>query len=270
MLASILASWLAASFVAAREVLDSPRGGLAETPARLGMAYRDVSFKTADGLTLRGLWIPGTEHRTIVMVHGLGSDREEPLNKAGYLHAAGYNLLVFDLRGRGQSDGSGTTMGYREPEDVRSAVAEARTLDPGPIALFGYSLGAAVAIEEAAVNPYVSAVVEDSGFSSAGDVFMARFRTITHLPDAWAAPLIAFGEMDIGTSLWNIRPVAMATRLHKPLLAIVGGADTVVPPAEGLAIFDAAPGPKELLEIPTAAHVQAYYVANQMYERTVL
>lgn len=235
------------------------------------MSYTDVAFRTSDGFTLRGWWIPGSRHETIVMVHGLSNNRSEPFSKAGYLHQAGYNLLVFDLRGHGQSDGSGTTMGYREPEDVRAAVAEARTLDPGPIALFGYSLGASVAIEEAAVNSNVSAVVEDSGFSSVGDVFLARFTEITRLPAVpLAAPVVAYGELDLGTSLWNVDPLAFAARLHKPMLAIVGDADTIVPPAEGLAMFHAAQGPKQLLEVRQAGHVQAYDVANHLYEQTVL
>jgi fermentation-respiration switch protein FrsA (DUF1100 family) len=237
----------------------------------MGMAYRDVSFKTHDGLTLRGWWIPGTRHESIVMIHGLSNSRREPLDKAGYLHQAGYNLLVFDLRGHGQSDGEGTTMGFREPEDARAAVAEARALDPGPIALFGYSLGASIAVEEAAVNPDVNAVVEDSGFSSAGEVFMARFSEVTHLPNMpWAAPLLAFGQLDVGTSLWNVQPVVEAALLNKPLLAIIGSADTIVPPAEGMAIFQAAAGPKQLLVVPGAGHVASYNTANEKYERTVL
>ena len=270
-LAVVLVFWIAASFVAERVTLHPPRRDLGPNPLQSGMPFSDVDFKTVDGLTLRGWWIPGTQHATIVMVHGLSNNRQEPLHKAGYLHQAGYNLLVFDLRGHGQSDGAGTTMGYREPEDVQAAVAEARMLDSGPIALFGYSLGASIAIEEGAVNPNVKAVVEDSGFSSVGDVFLARFTEVTRLPDLpWAAPLVAFGDLDLGTSLWSISPIKLAARLHKPLLAIVGGADTIVPPAEGLAIFNAVPGPKQLLEVPTAGHVQAYDTANQVYERTVL
>jgi fermentation-respiration switch protein FrsA (DUF1100 family) len=235
------------------------------------MAYSDISFKTGDGLTLRGWWIPGTKHATVVMIHGLSNNRQEPLNKAGYLHQAGYNLLVFDLRGHGQSDGNGTTMGYREMEDASAAVAEARSLDAAPIALFGYSLGASIAVEEAALNPDVTAVVEDSGFSSVGDVFAARFTEVTRLPSLpWAAPLVAFGGVDIGTSLWSVRPVGLAAQLNKPLLAIIGTADTIVPPAEGLAIFGAALGPKQLLVVPGAGHVGAYDTANPEYEQTVL
>jgi fermentation-respiration switch protein FrsA (DUF1100 family) len=271
LLAAVLSVWLLASLVAEWTTIHPARRDTGPTPAARGMAYADVSFRTQDGLTLRGWWIPGTRHQTIVMVHGLSNNRREPLDKAGYLHDAGYNLLVFDLRGHGRSNGSGTTMGYRETQDARAAVAEARSLDGGPIALFGYSLGGSIAVEAGAVDTDVKAVVEDSGFSSVGDVFAARFSEVTRLPDLpWAAPLLAFGQLDIGTSLWNVRPVAAAAALNKPLLAIIGGDDTIVPPSEGLAIFRAAPGPKQLLMIPTAGHVGAYNTANATYERTVL
>lgn len=100
---------------------------------------------------------------------------------------------------------------------------------------------------------------------------MARFSEVTRLPAVpLAAPAVAFGEIDLRTSLWNIDPLAFAARLDKPMLAIIGDADTIVPPAEGLALFHAAAGPKQLLEVPGAGHVGAYDTANRLYERTVL
>ena len=182
-IAIALAMWLAVSFAGAYRTLHPPRRPIEMTPAQEGMPYRDVSFSTSDGLTLRGWWIPGRRHATVVMIHGYGNNREEAFGKAGYLHAAGYNLLVFDLRGHGQSDGDGTTVGYLEPLDARAAVATASKLEPGPIVLFGYSLGGAIALEDGATDPAVKAVVEDSGFSSVAEVFPARFSGVTGLPE---------------------------------------------------------------------------------------
>ena len=267
----LMAIWVGGSFVAERVTLHPKRWGVGPTPAQLGHAYQDVAFRDHAGLTLRGWWIPGTRHQTIVMIHGWTSSRREPMGKAGYLLDAGYNVLVFDLRGHGQSDGDYTTLGYSEPDDVATAVTFARSRDPGPIALFGFSMGGALAVETGARDDGVSAVIEDSGYGSVENVYRAGFQRITGLPPIpFGLPLVAIGQLDLRVPIDSVRPVTDAARLHKPLLAIVGTADHVVPPAEGFDIFHAAPGPKELLVVPGAGHVDGYRVDRARYERTVL
>jgi fermentation-respiration switch protein FrsA (DUF1100 family) len=271
LLSVLMAIWVGGSFVAERVTLHPKRWGVGPTPAQLGHAYQDVAFRDHAGLTLRGWWMPGTRHQTIVMVHGWTSSRREPMGKAGYLLDAGYNVLVFDLRGHGQSDGDYTTLGYVEPDDVASAVTFARSRDPGPIALFGFSMGGALAVETGARDADVAAVVEDSGYGSLDNVFRAGFERLTGLPPVpFGLPLIAIGQVDLRMPISAVRPVLDAAHLRKPLLAIVGTADRVVPPSEGFDIFHAAPGPKELLVVPGAAHVDGYRVDRTRYERTVL
>ena len=267
----LMAIWVGASFVAERVTMHPRHLGIGPTPAQLGHAYRDVAFRDHAGLTLRGWWIPGTRHQTIVMVHGWTSSRAEPMSKAGYLLDAGYNVLVFDLRGHGQSDGDYTTLGFAEPDDVAAAVAFARSQDPGPIALLGYSMGGALAVETGARDADVSAVIEDSGYGSLDNVFRAGFQRLTGLPPIpFGLPLVAIGQVDLRMPISGVRPVVDAARLHKPLLAIVGTADKVVPPSEGFDIFRAAAGPKELLVVPGAGHVDGYRVDQARYEQSVL
>ena len=271
-LALLLALWVLASAAAEVVMLHPRHWRVGPTPAALGYTYRDVSFKS-DGLRLRGWWIPGTRHQTLVMIHGWTSSRAEPMSKAGYLLAAGYNVLVFDLRGHGASDGNYTTMGFREVDDVSAAVTYAQAMDrSAPIALIGYSMGAALAVEEAARNPAVVAVVEDSGFSSLDAVFSADLSRLTGgLP---AMPLglayVAIAQRDLGFNISAVQPVVDASHLAKPLLAIIGSADKTVPPAEGYAIFAAAQGPKQLLVVPGAGHTQEYFVDPGVYKSTVL
>lgn len=271
-LAGALLLWVGASAVAENLMLHPRHWGVGPPPSAHGIMYSDVAFKNSAGMTLRGWWMPGPRHETLVMVHGWTSSRREPMDKAGYLLAAGYNVLVFDLRGHGLSDGHYTTLGYAEPDDVRAAVQFAHSMDPSaPIALFGYSMGASTALEEAPSDPLVTAVVEDSGFSTLASVFSADFQHLLRLPaDPFGLAYIAIAQHDLGFSINAVRPVGGAARLDKPLLAIVGTADTVVPPGEGYAIFAAAPGPKQLLVVPGAGHTAAYYKANSLYEHTVL
>jgi fermentation-respiration switch protein FrsA (DUF1100 family) len=267
----LLAFWIGASWIAERQTFHPRHWGDGPAPSERGWVYRDVSFADSAGLVLRGWWIPGTRHQTVVMVHGWTSSRQEPMSRAGYLHAGGYNLLLFDLRGHGASDGGYTTLGWAEPDDVRAAVRFARAQDAGPIALLGYSMGASAAVEAAAGDPDVRAVVEDSGFADAIDVVRWTFVRTTRLPaDPFAYPLLALSAADLGVDMARIRPVSAAAQLTTPLLAIIGTADTMVPPAQGYAIFNAARGPKQLLVVPGAGHVGGYARAPALYSRTVL
>lgn len=267
----IVILFLAVSWLAEMVTLHPRHWTIGPSPAARGWAYQDVAFKDRAGLTLRGWWIPGVNHRTVVMVHGWTSSRAEPMSKSGYLHDSGYNLLVFDLRGHGRSDGDYTTMGFKEPDDVRAAVTFAISRDGGPVALLGYSMGAAIAIEEAATDRRVAAVVEDSGFSSLVGVVGAAFQRVTGLPpNPFDLPLLAMGGMDLGFDPAVVQPLASAARLAQPLLAIVGTADRTVPPAQGFALYGAAAGPKQILVVKGAGHTQAYFAAPQLYRQTVL
>lgn len=264
--------WVLLSFVGERMVLHPFRYADGPTPAAYGMAYRNVSFRDNAGIMLRGWWIPGSGRATIVMVHGWTSSRQETVSKSAYLHAAGYNLLAFDLRGHGTSGGGYTTLGYQEPADVRAAVTEALALAPGrPVALIGYSMGASTVVEEAAKDPRVAAVVEDSGFAYLPDAVSAYVQKIIHVP-AWPADAltILMGELDLHLNVWTVRPMDAAAALHKPLLAIVGSADTTVPPADGLELYRAATWPKQLLYLPGVGHVGGYWKDRALYTATVL
>jgi fermentation-respiration switch protein FrsA (DUF1100 family) len=266
----LLALWVGASWTVERQTFHPRRWSDGPAPSAFGWAYRDVSFHDSAGLVLRGWWIPGSRGQTVVMVHGWTSSRQEPMSRAAYLHAAGYNLLVFDLRGHGSSDGGYTTLGWAEPDDVYAAVRFARTQDSGPIALIGYSMGAA-AVVEAAAGAGVKAVVEDSGFATAVDEVRWTFTRVSRLPASpFADPLLALSAADLGVDLARIRPIDAAARLTVPLLAIVGTADTLVPPSQGYALYDAARGPKELLVVPGAGHVGGYSRDPQRYGQAVL
>ncbi|HYM50955.1 MAG TPA: alpha/beta fold hydrolase, partial [Candidatus Limnocylindrales bacterium] len=205
-IAVLLAIWTVGSFGLEHITLHPRHWSVGPPPSANGWAYRNVSFKDSAGLTLRGWWIPGLRHETVIMVHGWTSSRREPMGRADYLHQAGYNLLLFDLRGHGQSDGNYTTIGWQEPDDVRAAVTFARSQDPGPIALLGYSMGASTVVEEAAHDPRVSAVVEDSGFDTLANAFGVYFHNMTLLP---AFPfdrlVMAIGQLDLRMNIAAVR-----------------------------------------------------------------
>ena len=67
------------------------------TPRDLKMNYEDVSFKTADGLTLRGWYAPSRNGAAVVLVHGSGGSRLGPRRHARLLAEHGYGVPAYNM-----------------------------------------------------------------------------------------------------------------------------------------------------------------------------
>ena len=130
----LILSYIGISFFVATQMAYAQPMAITETPAVLGLNYRDVSFLSRqDHLLLRGWFMPGvlpngqlTTERTIIMVHGMHSNREALegglLNLSAALVHKGFAILVFDFRGHGQSAPAPLSMGFFEQRDVLGAV----------------------------------------------------------------------------------------------------------------------------------------------------
>lgn len=131
------------------------------------VSREDVTFKTKDDLTISGWWIPAAHPRgSVILVHGLNRTRIEMAKKVEPLHAWGFNCLLIDLRHHGASGGDGTTFGLKEKLDVEAGIDFALSKSPGPITVWGVSLGGATVILAAADDPRVAGVIADSSYDS--------------------------------------------------------------------------------------------------------
>ncbi len=125
----------------------------------------EVDF-TVSGLGDRKGWFfPGLRGApTILLCHGYQSSRGELLTLVSALQDHQYNVFVFDFAAHGANGGI-TTFGYREADEVRSAIdtiARRSDVDPTRFGLWGYNLGAYAALREAEKDPRVRAIVLDS------------------------------------------------------------------------------------------------------------
>src|SRR5262245_31283637 len=162
-------------------------------------------------------------------------------------------------------------MGWAEPDDLRAAIDYARSRSPDPLGVIGYSMGAVAALEEAAADARVGAVVADSPFADLASEQRYAWEAGTGLPFVpFAVPLELMARLDLGYDPALVRPDLAAGQLHRALLVIVGTADVVVPPSQGYIVFRAARGPKQLLEVPGADHIAAHDRDPVLYEHAVL
>jgi uncharacterized protein len=132
-----------------------------EVPApRLGAAHEDVSFRTSDGLTLHGWYVPSRNGAAVIAFPG----RKGPQRQARMLIRHGYGVLLFDRRGEGVSDGDPNSLGWGGAKDVDAAVAFLRhrpDVHDGRIGGVGLSVGGEMMLEAAASNQGLKAVVSE-------------------------------------------------------------------------------------------------------------
>ncbi|HET6949637.1 MAG TPA: alpha/beta fold hydrolase [Acidimicrobiales bacterium] len=205
---------------------------------------RPLTLHTADGLALAAdAWLaPGPPDAAVVLVHGFTAHRRDPsvVAMAHELRAAGHAVIVYDMRGHGESEGL-CTLGDREALDVAAAAAAARDLAPR-VVLVGASLGAVAVLRHAVADPDLAGVVT---VSSPAQWRLRTPRTVL------AAGLTRTGvgrrlARRLGVRLdrtwrWSEPPDRLAARLGAPLAVVHGTADRFMP-ADEAALLHAAGG----------------------------
>jgi pimeloyl-ACP methyl ester carboxylesterase len=256
---------------------DRENAGL--TPASFGLPFEEVSFQAGDGVPLKGWWVPAQPARgTVVLMHGLNRSRIEMVKKVPFLHARGWNALLFDLRHHGQSGGSVSSFGYFEKGDAHAAAALARSRSGGPVVLWGVSLGAATAALAAAEDPGVAGLICDSSYRSLRDTVahhlaLARsWRWWMRVVPSWpvgAEVLYWIGRRG-GFDVDAVDVRGAAARLAgRPCLFVCNSGDRRMPAEIAFELRAAAGDRARVLVVPGKSHGGAYRDATAAYERAV-
>lgn len=210
-----------------------------------------VTFPSRDGAQLRGWWVPPTGGATIILLHGSEDDRRQLLPEARLLSAHGFGVLMFDWPGLGESSGR-VTWSRTEPEALLGALDWLERRAPGQRAgALGFSIGASMMLCAAALDPRLRALVVEGMVLDIDEEVTREYGSwgpISYLAARW-------GKRAGGWDPDAPKPLDGVAKLQgRPLLIVTGGADPIVPPADALKFFDAAPRPKELWVIPDAGH----------------
>jgi dipeptidyl aminopeptidase/acylaminoacyl peptidase len=244
-------------------------------PAQYGLPYEAVAFSSRDGLTLRGWFIPAPEVRgTVVFCHGHAGSMDPDVKYAPAFHERGYNVLMFDFRGHGRSEGQHVSMGYYERQDLLAAVdyLERRGIDR--VGVLGFSMGGAVAMATAPHSEAIRAVVSDGGFARLSDTIAAGVRE-KGLP-GFLASLVGYlivwlMGLHLGCSPGEADPIRWVDKIAPRALFIIHGAlDPFVAVEEARELHAAASEPKEIWIVPEAGHRQADRHHPEEYRHRVL
>lgn len=236
--------------------------------------YTDLTLTSRDGLSLHHYVIPAPDsHKWVITVHGYTSDGSAMASYAKRFHDMGYNVIIPDLRGHGQSEGDYIGMGWDERYDIIDLIDYIIAQDPeSEIALFGISMGAATVMSTSGepLPNNVKAIIEDCGYTSVWDEFAFQLDDLFGLPQFPMMHLSSLmTKLRAGYWLGEARPIDQVKKSVTPMLFIHGSADTFVPYAMLEPLYEACSAPKEKLIIEGAGHGKSSSVDPDTYWSTV-
>jgi alpha-beta hydrolase superfamily lysophospholipase len=237
------------------------------TPISLDGSVEETVLVTADGVHLSARWWrrSARPRAAIVLVHGFGASKEDGGIRAlaGDLHGAGFDVLTYDARGHGQSEGI-CTVGGDERLDVSAAAALAA--DGGlPVVLVGVSMGAiAVFCHAASLAPER----ETGSAPIAGVVAVSAPARWRMSPSPVGLAIVALTRTGIGR--WFMRhrlgvrinngwalpepPLSAISQIRLPVAVVHGRRDRLIRPGEARLLYDAALEPRHLEVVARMGH----------------
>jgi uncharacterized protein len=247
--------------------------------ARTGAMKQDFEVRTPDGAVLKGwkVFPPHANGNWVLLYHGVSDNRSGNLGHADFLLRHGYSLVMMDSRAHGQSGGAMATYGRLERADTRTIV-DALYAGESVQHLYalGVSMGAAIALQSAAIEPRIEAVSAEAPFASLREVTYdyAGLELSPLLGKTLFRPAsltaLSAARNEGGFDPDEISPAKAVTVRAFPVLLICGTEDHRIPCRHAERIYAAAIGPKELWIVQGAGHASALGQAPQEYEKRVI
>jgi dipeptidyl aminopeptidase/acylaminoacyl peptidase len=268
---------LGISGYAASSLTKFERVPVGSNPADFGLEYADVSFPSRDGLTLRGWWLEGGDDSPIiVVVHGSEGNRADPpermLGIAKELVGHGYNVLMFDMRGHGESGGEHISAGLYEKNDLLGAIDYVRGRGiESKIGVLGFSMGATVCLMAAPASEEIGAVVADAAYADIVSIIESEFAERSDLPRFFIPIILFMTRTAYDVDFTAIKPEEAVKETSVPVFIIHGEQDEMIPVEHAYRLKEASQNPdSRLWVVPEAQHANSYLVKPTQYKEQVI
>ena len=240
----------------------------------------DVTINAADGAILRGWLIqpPRPNGKSVILLHGITSNRTGSTPYADMFLARSYTVLVPDSREHGESGGEIATYGVLERHDVNLWVAWLRHRVPGCTFLLGESMGAAIGLQAAAVTPDLCAIAVEAPFANFRQISYERLGRRTNTGALFWQTLgrpilevaLAYTRVRYGVYLPDADPLAAVEHCTTPTLLIAGVNDLDIPMHHAEELQEACTGHCNLWVVPGGHHADASTFAPEEFQKRVL
>jgi uncharacterized protein len=249
--------------------------GLPTSPSGLGLEFEELDLEGENGIRLSSWLIKAPSPRgTILYLHGVADCKIDGIRLAGLLHARQYNVLLFDSRRHGMSGGEFCTYGFYEKHDVPKIIdylSRRSDLRLGPVGLFGTSMGAAIAIQAAALDGRIRAVVAENSFATLRSIFDDYQKRMIKLPFHYLRNfVIKRSELIARFKAADVSPLELVARIDTPILFSYSADDQLINPRYTHMLYDRKRDPRELHAITGALHNDALQKGGDAYTERIL
>lgn len=242
--------------------------------SELGLAYENVYFKTKDNILLHGWFIPAPSRQAVIIGHGLGANKSNFISVAQFWHNLGFNVLIFDFRGHGQSQGHTISLGYNERHDIKSGVdylSRRKEIDPRKIIGYGVSFGGAAMVQAVAQDSRLKAIIIDSAYANLDSLALQTVERLGFLPPVFVKTIARIGlslaSFESGFDLRQFSTERAMAQVKQPVLLMHGKKDALISWRETEKLFAVAKEPKFLYLFESHGH---YATMNDPGYRTVV
>lgn len=230
------------------------------------------TWSTDDGDDqMSAYFIPADDSaKAVIISHGYKGNGETMANYAKMFHKLGFNVLLPDDRGHGQSAGKYISFGWLDRLDyltwlnrlIKRLGAQTKLL------LFGVSMGGATVemLSGEDLPPQVKAIIADCGYASIHEELTYLLKRQFHLPEYPIYPLVStINRHRLGYYLGDISSTDQLKKNHRPIFFIHGEKDTYVPASMALENYQATNAPKELWIVDHASHAESFWLDPTAY-----
>ncbi len=239
----------------------------------------DFEVRAPDGILLRGWKVRAAKPNGdwVLLFHGVSDNRIGVIGHAEFLLRSGYSVVMMDARAHGASDGAMATYGWLERNDTRAIVEALESSEKvGHLYALGESMGASIALQSAAVEPRIEAVVAESAFSNLREVSYdyAGLRLSAWLGKTLFRPAsmvaIHYAQEEGGFHFDDVSPERAVAARPFPVFLICDARDRNIPCRHSERIHKSATGWKQFWRVPRAGHTAALGTAPAEFTSRVL
>lgn len=222
--------------------------------------HEQFQIKTSDNLKISSILIPSetTSKGNIIFVHGIRTNKFYFIEQAIFLRKNGFNCILTDLRGHGESEGDYCTYGYHEKTDISLLIdyVTSKYKLPSFYGLWGHSLGASISLQTLELDKRIGLMILEAPFSSLNTILKEYFkRKLSYISILFFKRTIQKIEKKLAFSINEVNPAKSAKNINQPSILLHGTNDSKILPYHSNLIFNNLPSNNKIIyEIKNADH----------------